>query len=632
MKGKREGGGQMSSEISYSIERSRKDEENPRPDVSALPLGESGESEQTETRERLVMHKIESAFARHLPRTYQIASKVLLYLRGPRPKRDLDPPVPFLSLPRNFNRRTHFLSLEPAWIRLTRFFTHPLLFVLVVACYIVGLTFFTRAQWFQTPSNELYGCADTYWLANSQCGLDGQDCLPTEYGQYDFRCPAGCDVILQNPRTVGNEEQKYVPLIVGGGDANRTYRGDSFVCSAAVQAGIVSFSKGGCGSIQLVANYTNFIPTNGHGLDSIGFPTVFPIGFRFSQSSNLSRCTDNRMVALAMNIILTSLLFLLFRPRPIVLFWCLFTIGYWHIIIFSQPRTAPPSMSDAFADFLPGLFIGYGVWRVAFRFVLPAFMVMPLEATVWYIGPFWVGVLANVTFNKIPINRLLASDIRSRPGALTALLIIVVIVLVIIVNQARVIRKTGWLPHYLGWYLAGGLVLLVLALLPGLTLRLHHYIVALVLLPSTAFPTRLSAVYQAFLLGLVVNDGAAFGWDSILQTAAELRQDATLGSVIPTFLTNSTTFNSSVPLRNTTLFWESLPPNGDSWDGFSLLIDDVERLRGTATNFSLALLDQALPHFFRLAFTSGNEVGDYTNTASYFPNGTWVDPQPGSSY
>jgi hypothetical protein len=228
------------------------------------------------------------------------------------------------------------------------------------------------------------------------------------------------------------------------------------------------------------------------------------------------------MKALAMNTVLSSFLFLFFRPKPIIIFWCLFAVGYWHIIIFSQPRTVPPSMSAAFADFLPGLFMAYGVWRVAFRFVLPAFMRTPLEATVWYIGPFWVGVLANITFGKIPINRLLVSDIKSRPGALTALLIIVVIVLTIILNQVRVIRKTGWLPHYAGWYLAGGLVVLVLALLPGLTLRIHHYIVALVLLPATAFPTRLSAVYQAFLLGLVVNDGAAFGWDSILQTAAEV--------------------------------------------------------------------------------------------------------------
>ena len=228
------------------------------------------------------------------------------------------------------------------------------------------------------------------------------------------------------------------------------------------------------------------------------------------------------MAALAMNVILTSFLFLLFRPKPIIVFWCLFAVGYWHIIIFSQPRDTPPTMSDAFADFLPGLFMAYGVWRVAFRFVLPTFIEMPLEATVLYIGPFWVGVLANVTFGKLPLNRLLASDVKSRPGALTALIVIVVVVLTVALNQARVIRKTGWLPHYLRWYFAGGLVLVVLALLPGLTLRLHHYIVALMLLPATAFPTRLSAIYQAFLLGLFINGGAAFEWDSILQTAAEV--------------------------------------------------------------------------------------------------------------
>jgi len=223
-----------------------------------------------------------------------------------------------------------------------------------------------------------------------------------------------------------------------------------------------------------------------------------------------------------MNLTLTSFLFLLFRPKPLVLFWCLFAVGYWHIIIFSQPRLIPPLMSNAFAGFLPGLFIAYGIWRVAFRFVLPAFVKIPLEATVWYIGPFWVGVLANVTLGKIPINRLLVSDVAKRPGALTALLAIVAVILVIALNQVRVIRKTGWLPHYVGWYTAGGLVLLVLAFLPNLTLRLHHFIVALVLLPATAFPTRLSAIYQAFLLGLCVNGGAAFGWASILQTAHEV--------------------------------------------------------------------------------------------------------------
>lgn len=33
-------------------------------------------------------------------------------------------------------------------------------------------------------------------------------------------------------------------------------------------------------------------------------------------------------------------------------------------------------------------------------------------------------------------------------------------------------RTTGWLPYYLGWYVLGGLIVLVLSQLPGLSLRM----------------------------------------------------------------------------------------------------------------------------------------------------------------
>ena len=64
------------------------------------------------------------------------------------------------------------------------------------------------------------------------------------------------------------------------------------------------------------------------------------------------------------------------------------------------------------------------------------------------------------------------------------------------------------------------------------------------------------------------------------------------------FATNSSTFNSSISLADQTIFWDPLI---DGWDGFVLLIDDVQRYAGSALNFSLASLDATLPHFFRLA-------------------------------
>ncbi|KAG9104429.1 hypothetical protein FRC06_002664 [Ceratobasidium sp. 370] len=176
----------------------------------------------------------------------------------------------------------------------------------------------------------------------------------------------------------------------------------------------------------------------------------------------------------------------------------------------------------AFGTFLPALFVGYALWRSAWRFTLPAFESMPLERAIWYLAPFWTGVHFNVLTAKIPIDRLVSSDLH-RPGAVTALVIIVIVVAVVVANQVRVIRKTGAFFYYLSRYALAGIIVAILASLPTLTFRLHHYIAAIVLAPLTAFPTRLSAIYQAFLLGMFLQGVAKFGFDSMLQTAAEVR-------------------------------------------------------------------------------------------------------------
>ena len=124
-------------------------------------------------------------------------------------------------------------------IRATRPLTNPWLLLVLGAAYIIGFAFFSRAQSFLTPSDSFIGCTSTYWLANNGCGLDGDNCGPFDNSSFDFRCPAQCaGVILQNPRTVGDEQVVFKPLIVGGGDAVGTYGGDTFICAAAVQASV----------------------------------------------------------------------------------------------------------------------------------------------------------------------------------------------------------------------------------------------------------------------------------------------------------------------------------------------------------------------------------------------------------
>lgn len=154
----------------------------------------------------------------------------LLSLHPPDPK-------PFLNFTFYSGRRSYSVPLEPLVIKRTNRFTSPWLFAILTVGYIIGFAFFARAQSFITPADSFIDCTSTYWSANNGCGLDGEDCMPFSNSTFDFRCPAQCSgVVLQNPRTVGDEQVDFVPLIVGGGDPNGTYRGDTFVCAAAVQA------------------------------------------------------------------------------------------------------------------------------------------------------------------------------------------------------------------------------------------------------------------------------------------------------------------------------------------------------------------------------------------------------------
>ncbi|CAE6514851.1 unnamed protein product [Rhizoctonia solani] len=566
--------------------------------------------------------------------TYPKLWRTYEWLRGP------DPPIPIYpaalldSMALRWRGHTTQISLgfESRWLKHSRLFQQRWLLILFCAVYIIGLAFISRTNSFLTPAESFIDCTSTYWIKDDGCGLNGQSCSPFTGPDFEFRCPGDClSVTLANPRAVGAAELVYTSLVVGGGDSNQTYRGDSWICPAAIQAGIISASKGGCGTLRLVGNYTDFLPAVAHGVSSIGFPSVFPSSFRFLDSTSLGSCTDLRSYALAYNVICTSILMLLLRPEPIWIFWCLLCVGFWHITLFSDPRSAPPLLSDGFGTFLPALFVGYAFWRAAWRFTLPKFEAMPLERVIWYLAPFWAGVYFNVLTAKIPIDRLVASDLN-RDGAIAALVIVAIIVVIIVLNQVWVIRKAGMLFYYLWRYILAGIAVAVLASLPGLTFRLHHYIAAILVMPLTAVPSRVSAVCQAFLLGMFLQGVAKFGFDSILQTAAELRRDAPLGSSLPSFVTNSSTVISG--LANTSISWDVISlesSDSEGWNGFSLLVDDVQRLAGDSISYSLSGLQAGITHFFRLAYQRDGVSGDYTKAATLFPNGTWLDPLPGPS-
>lgn len=121
----------------------------------------------------------------------------------------------------------------------------------------------------------------------------------------------------------------------------------------------ISDSTGGCASLRLVGNLTNYLPVTASGLTSVGFPSVFPLPYRFSPSASLTHCRDPRNPALAFNILTTCALFLVLRPKAVVLYWCFVGIGFWYTALFSEPQATPPPLDVAFSAFLPALFVCY---------------------------------------------------------------------------------------------------------------------------------------------------------------------------------------------------------------------------------------------------------------------------------
>jgi hypothetical protein len=300
------------------------------------------------------------------------------------------------------------------------------------------------------------------------------------------------------------------------------------------------------------------------------------------------------------------------------------------------------------------------------RFVWPAYKGLPIERSVWQLGFFWIGVLLDVVFANVPLQRLVASDIKSQPGSLTALIVIIVIVIVIVINQLRIIRKTGYLPKYLTLYVTGGVIVGLVAAIPGEELRLHHWVIAAVLLPGCAWPTRLSLIYSAFLLGMYLNGSGRWGMDGLVEDVATVRGDATIGSDLPIFSSTAANWTGvaansvdSTTVASGTVAWDPIPDSlQDSWDSFALLVDDVLRYQGTDTNYNLsslfgsyysdvqhgytnyasnatldALAQQLAsePHYLRLAYVSSGQYGDFTRAAIAYYNGTWIDAPPGAT-
>ncbi|KAL1891257.1 hypothetical protein Sste5346_007716 [Sporothrix stenoceras] len=528
------------------------------------------------------------------------------------------------------------------------------------------------------------GCGNTYWVPGNMCGLDGSACRPFNGSGFAFRCPATCaGYQVLNPRAVGDKEVVYSTLVVGGPNsgANGTdhiYRGDSFICSAAIHAGVINNAAGGCGVVRLVGRQTNFAASKNNGIQSIEFDSYFPLAFAFEQGVGCPGQQDARWPLLAVSVTFSTVLSL-FVTSPAAFFFSIFTGLFWHVGLASDPpphASIPALISNIVGKFLPAALVAWVIFDVmAVRRTLTG-LTAQIEKTVLWLGGCWVGSLNNYTFDGIPIQRLTPHDLAQQPGAKAALATIIGCLLSIAASQIWYFRREGRLRQYLKLYILFISGLVICMMLPGLKLRIHHYIVALLLLPGTSMQTRPALLYQGILVGLFINGIARWGWDSLLQTAAALQDDSQLNSPLPTLMepvirlantTVATAIEAAVDgatglLSSDTLLagvltaaantssisfsWQ--PPPGPRYDGISVLVNDVERYRGyfddlveaDDTNHGVATFTWERPadvaaagvdEYFRFGYMEGSQTDDYTRAGIWTAEGAWVPMPPGPS-
>lgn len=485
------------------------------------------------------------------------------------------------------------------------------------------------------------GCGNTYWMAGNECGLNGDECRPFSGSGFAFKCPGNClSHWVWNPRAVGAQEVIRRPMVIGGpreDNGTAFYRADSFICSAAIHAGAIDNTDGGCGVVAQIGLQRGYQSSERNGIESIGFDGTFPSSFTFLPETTC-KSKDARWQLFSVSLTFTILLSL-FTTSPGVFFFSIFTGLFAHVGLASDPpghNSMAGLISDILGKFLPAAFCAVVIYRyMGVRRALHGLRAQ-IEKTILWLGGCWFGALSNYTLDWIPIQRLTKSDLERQPGAKVALAVIIILLVAIVTRQVFCFRREGRLIRYLGIYGIFVAAIIISLFLPELNLRIHHYILALLLLPGTSMQTRPALLYQGILMGLFINGIARWGFDPVLQTSSALigdgQHDSKLPIIAPPTIVMATGTNDST----ISFTWDVIPT---FYDGISVLVNDVERFRRyldeawTSENrFEWKRhprLDE--PEYFRFAYMTGPRSWDYTKAGIWNADGSWTMMEAGPS-
>ncbi|ODV64345.1 uncharacterized protein ASCRUDRAFT_73989, partial [Ascoidea rubescens DSM 1968] len=540
---------------------------------------------------------------------------------------------------------------------------------------------------------------------NSYCGINANLCSPFDNRDIIFKCPALCDRSswTYSSIPVGDQDIKYRGFFIGGGklpsqntnnndndndnnsdndndndnnnDNNNLslpYRADSYPCGAAVHAGVISPFFGGCAKLSFIGSQQNFPSTKAafSSVDnSIPFNTFFPSSYIFKNLPALvSGCYDYRLSLLFINILLG--LPIMFFCNGLLSFWIISITSFWTVLLSldppltinpQDPDSLPSLISMGFQRLLPLGFVLYTLWHSSISKTLNNQTSPLAKLFIWY-PLFWLGIMNNITFDRLPVDRLTIDDLKEQPGSIFAVGSIFLVIITCIFIQAYVLWKSGKFRKYLSIYFIFVIALIFLASLSGLTLRIHHYILGILLIPGTATKNLSAMLFQGILLGLLISGVARWNFASIVETSKALRRldPSNIEDLKPPgFIsfdkeTKILSWQNVTKQKSNIIDGEIVSPD-DMLDGYSLLINDIERYRGAeiaidfeqliTTNSDLNLLVQKqlgkftddngdISLYLRVGKATKKIdrliTGDYTKAGLLkWPSGNFVPPASG---
>lgn len=513
---------------------------------------------------------------------------------------------------------------------------------------------------------------------NGACGLNAAHCLPFADKDYYIRCPALCDRggWTYSAIEVGDTKVKYRGYEIGGGskqtgeaddELSYPYRSDSFVCGSAVHADVVSPVFGGCAKVSMKGPQINFPSREGkyNTQFSVAFDSFFPSSYAFKSYFDgiATGCIDPRAPLVTINVLFGLPIFYLYES--IIGYWIITIVGYWTLLLaLDPPLLVDPHdtssvyelISLGFQRLLPLCFVLYVEWKSSIKRTLEDVGASPLlKIAIWY-PMFWLGVMNNITFDRLPVDRLTPKDLKEQKGAATAVGCIIITILICAIIQAYSLWKSGRFRKFFKIYISFILGLILLSQIPGLNLRIHHYILGAILVPGCATRNLSAYLFQGILIGLILSGVSRWDFASIVETDfALLRGEAGVSMPPPMFK-----FDPKIPhklnwqLNLTELETGNISSQlNQTLDGVSLLLNDFEVYVGENQTIALDILVQenqllnkmiqdslsvngTVPLYLRIARanieTPRKLHGDYTHAALLeWPEGIWHPPSDGVS-